>query len=68
MPSGPVRVSGVPIGLMGERSVSGGRMPELLLPGQRLLAQGLVPHVESTLELLDPFDRRMVGGVTAPGA
>ena len=60
LPSGPVRVSGVPIGLTGGSSVSGGTMPSLLLPGQRLLADRLVAHVELALELLDPLLRRVV--------
>ena len=36
---------------------------ELLLPRQCLLAHRLVPHVEASLELLDPFGGRVMGGV-----
>ena len=67
-PPGPVRVSGVPIGLSGGRVVSSGTMPMLLLPRQRLLPHGLVPCVEPARVPIGPFAGRVVRSVCAPGA
>ena len=67
LPSGPVRVSGVPIGLREDSSVSGGDDPHLLLPGQGLFPDRLIAHVEPTLELLDPLLGRMVRRMAGAG-
>ena len=62
-PFGPVRVSGVPIGFSGGQLGVGRHDAELLLARQCLLAHRLVPHVEASLELVDPFLRRVMGSV-----
>ena len=68
-PSGPVRVSGVPIGLSGRKiGIPAGRMPQFLLPSQGLLTHRFIAHVEAALELVDPLLGCMCGGVTGPGA
>ncbi len=41
--------------------------PELLLPGERLLAQRLVAHVEAALVPVDPLLRDVVRGVAGAG-
>ena len=66
-PSGPVRVCGSPIGLIGGSSSVFGDQAELLLARQRLLAHRLVAHVEPALVLLDPLLRHLVRRMTRPG-
>ena len=67
MPSGPVRVSGVPMGFSGGSSVSCRNQPHLLLPGQDLLAGGLVAGVEPAAVAVGPLPRHVVRSVRRAG-
>jgi len=67
-PLGPLRVSGVPIGLTGGSSVSAGTMPICFCRARVLLSHRLVPHVEAPLNLSAHSFETWCGACAAPGA